>query len=85
MGFVRNDMLYDLDDMGFVEIERVGHSGMDADDDTVQITVSDGDDEVTLRLDVDVFSSLVRSMSDFDEECKRTLSGNRPSRAEETP
>lgn len=85
MGFVRNDMLYDFDDMGFVEIERVGHSGMDADDDTVQVTVSDGDDEVTLRLDVDEFSSLVRSMSGFDEECKRTLSGNNPSRADEMP
>lgn len=67
MGEVRALVMQNLGDGVSVCLERECHSGMDEDDDSVNITISEGHHDILLRFDTDQLSAFVQAIRDFVE------------------
>ena len=46
-------------------LEWEGHSGMDEDDDSVNITICEGHHDILLRFDMDQLAALIQAIRDF--------------------
>ena len=65
MGEVRALVMQNLGDGVSVCLEREGHSGMDEDDDSVNITICEGHHDILLKFDTDQLSAFVQAIRDF--------------------
>ncbi len=65
MGEVRALVMQDLGDGVSVCLEWEGHSGMDEDDDSVNITICEGHHDILLRFDMDQLAALIQAIRDF--------------------